>query len=50
LNATSQAPQGEGGDKSPEQKQAVIDANNRFGATPGPFAGASGKLSSSEIE
>jgi LemA protein len=31
LNATSQAPQGEGGDKSPEQKQAVIDANNSFG-------------------
>ena len=26
LNATQQAPQGEGGDKSPEQKQAVIDA------------------------
>lgn len=32
LNATSQAPQGEGGDKSPEQKQAVIDANNSLGA------------------
>ena len=28
LNATQQAPQGEGGDKSPEQKQAVIDAAN----------------------
>ena len=26
LQATGQAPQGEGGDKSPEQKQAVIDA------------------------
>lgn len=35
LNATSQAPQGEGGDKSPEQKQAVIDANNSFGAALG---------------
>ena len=32
LNATSQAPQGEAGDKSPEQKQAVIDANNSLGA------------------
>jgi len=35
LNATSQAPQGEGGDKSPEQKQAVIDAANTFGGTVG---------------
>jgi len=35
LNATSQAPQGEGGDKSPEQKQAVIDANNSFGTALG---------------
>ena len=35
LNATNQAPQGEGGDKSPEQKQAVIDANNSFGAALG---------------
>jgi LemA protein len=35
LNATSQAPQGEGGDKSPEQKQAVIDASNSFGGTIG---------------
>src|SRR5947209_15049650 len=35
LNATSAAPQGEGGDKSPEQKQAVIDANNSFGGTIG---------------
>src|ERR1044072_2409022 len=35
LNATNQAPQGEGGDKSPEQKQAVIDAANSFGATVG---------------
>lgn len=35
LNATSQAPQGEAGDKTPEQKQAVIDAANSFGATMG---------------
>lgn len=35
LNATSQTPQGEGGDKSPEQKQAVIDAANSFGGTIG---------------
>jgi LemA protein len=35
LNATTQAPQGEGGDKTPEQKQAVIDAANSFGATIG---------------
>src|SRR5688572_33438680 len=35
LNATQQAPQGEGGDKSPEQKQAVIDASNSFGGTIG---------------
>ena len=35
LNATNQAPQGEGGDKSPEQKQAVIDAANTFGGTIG---------------
>lgn len=35
LNATAQAPQGEGGDKTPEQKQAVIDAANSFGATVG---------------
>jgi len=35
LNASSQAPQGEGGDKSPEQKQAVIDAANSFGGTIG---------------
>jgi len=31
LGATSQAPQGEAGDKTPEQKQAVIDAANSFG-------------------
>lgn len=35
LNATQQAPQGEGGDKSPEQKQEVIDAANSFGGTIG---------------
>ena len=35
LNATSQAPQGEAGDKTPEQKQAVIDAANSFGGTVG---------------
>jgi LemA protein len=35
LNATSQPPQGEGGDKTPEQKQAVIDAANSFGGTIG---------------
>ena len=35
LNATQAAPQGEGGDKSPEQKQAVIDAANSFGGTIG---------------
>lgn len=33
LNATGQAPQGEAGDKSPEQKQAVIDAANSLGGT-----------------
>lgn len=35
LNATQQAPQGEAGDKTPEQKQAVIDAANSFGGTVG---------------
>ena len=35
LNATSAAPQGADGDKTPEQKQAVIDANNSFGGTVG---------------
>lgn len=35
LNATSAAPQGADGDKSPEQKQAIIDANNSFGGTIG---------------
>jgi LemA protein len=35
INATNQSPQGEAGDKSPEQKQAVIDAANSFGGTIG---------------
>jgi LemA protein len=35
LSATSQPPQGEEGDKTPEQKQAVIDAANSFGGTVG---------------
>ena len=35
LNATAAAPQGASGDKTPEQKQAVIEANNSFGGTLG---------------
>jgi len=35
LNATRQRGTGEGGDKTPEQKQAVIDAANSFGGTVG---------------
>ncbi len=35
LNATQASPQGEGGDRTPEQKQAVIDAANSFGGTIG---------------
>jgi LemA protein len=35
LNATREAPKGENGDKTPEQKQAVIDAANSFGGTIG---------------
>lgn len=35
LNAQQAAPQGADGDKSPEQKQAVNDANNSFGGTIG---------------
>jgi len=35
LGAQQAAPQGANGDKSPEQKQAVIDANNSFGGTIG---------------
>jgi LemA protein len=35
LNATAAQPQGTAGDKTPEQKQAVLDANNSFGGTIG---------------
>lgn len=35
LNATSAQPAAESGDKTPEQKQAVIDAANSFGGTIG---------------
>ena len=35
LNATTAAPAAADGDKTPEQKQAVIDANNSFGGTIG---------------
>ncbi len=35
LNAQDAAPQGEAGDKSAEQKQAIIEANNSFGGTIG---------------
>ncbi len=35
LNATNAQPQGEGGDKTPEQRQAVIEAANSFGGTLG---------------
>jgi len=35
LNTISDAPKGDNGDKTPEQKQAVIDANNSFGGTIG---------------
>lgn len=35
LNATQAQPAGNDGDKTPEQKQAVIDANNSFGGTIG---------------
>ncbi|MFM9903698.1 MAG: LemA family protein [Pyrinomonadaceae bacterium] len=35
LNAQQAAPAGANGDKTPEQKQAVIDANNSFGGTIG---------------
>ena len=35
LNAKNAQPQGEGGDTSPEQRQAVIDASNSFGGTLG---------------
>lgn len=35
LNAQQATPAGSDGDKSPEQKQAIIDANNSFGGTIG---------------
>ena len=35
LNAQQAAPAGSDGDKTPEQKQAIIDANNSFGGTIG---------------
>jgi LemA protein len=35
LNATNAPPASEDGDKTPEQKQAVIEANNSFGGTIG---------------
>jgi LemA protein len=35
LNAQQAQPAGEGGDKTPEQRQAVIEANNSFGGTIG---------------
>ena len=35
INARSAAPAGEGGDRTPEQRQAIIDAANSFGGTIG---------------
>lgn len=35
LNATAAPPQGADGQKTPEQKQGIIDANNTFGGTIG---------------
>lgn len=35
LNATSAQPQGEAGDRTPEQRQEIIEANNSLGATLG---------------
>ena len=35
LNAQQQAPAGENGDRTPEQRQAIIDAANSFGGTIG---------------
>ncbi len=35
LKATGEQPQGENGDKSPEQKEKIIAANNTFGGTVG---------------
>ena len=49
LNAKNAAPQGEGGDKSPEQKQAVIDANGGLGAALGRLL-YNGELSDIEVQ
>ena len=35
LNAQQQPPAGEGGDRTPEQRQAIMDAANSFGGTIG---------------
>lgn len=35
INAQKQAPAGEGGDRTPEQRQQIIDAANSFGGTIG---------------
>jgi LemA protein len=35
LNTMQEPPKGENGDRTPEQKQAIIDANNSFGGTIG---------------
>ena len=35
LNAVKEAPQGDGGAKTPEQKQKIMEANNSFGGTLG---------------
>lgn len=35
LNATGAQPGGEAGDRTPEQRQAIMEANNSFGATLG---------------
>ena len=35
LQAQSQAPQGEGGDRTPEQRQQIIEADSSFGGTLG---------------
>ena len=35
LNAQQQAPAGEGGDRTPEQREAIINAANSFGGTIG---------------
>src|SRR6266849_9304212 len=43
LNATSQQPQGDGGDRTPEQRQAVINAANSFGGTVGRLRGLQGQ-------